>query len=158
MRPVISCSRFSTTSSVISSSSKSTISLMERTPRFRSSPTAMISRMTIGERDSAFSTRSWPRSMRFAISTSPSRVSSGTVPISRRYILTGSLVFSSVPGERSSSMSSPASMSSNFLSPPILGPSSTSMPCVPMVVSKSSRSSGECISCGMRSFTSLYVR
>ena len=90
---------------------------MERTPRFRSSPMAMISRITIGERDSALSTRSWPRSMRLAISTSPSRVSSGTVPISRRYMRTGSLVFSRVPGERSSSMSSPASISSNFLSP-----------------------------------------
>ncbi len=50
---------------------------MERTPRFRSSPIAMISRITMGERESAFSTRSWPRSMRLAISTSPSRVSSG---------------------------------------------------------------------------------
>ena len=67
-------------------------------PRFRSSPIAMISRMTMGERESAFRTRSWPRSMRLAISTSPSRVSSGTVPISRRYMRTGSLVFSSVPG------------------------------------------------------------
>ena len=96
---------------MISSSSKSTTSLMERTPRFRSSPMATISRMTMGERDSAFSTRSWPRSMRLAISTSPSRVSSGTVPISRRYMRTGSLVFSSAPGVRSSSTSSPASMS-----------------------------------------------
>ena len=39
--------------------------------------------MTMGERDSALSTRSCPRSIRLAISTSPSRVSNGTVPISR---------------------------------------------------------------------------
>ncbi len=120
--PVMSLSRLSRTSSVISSSSKTTTSLMERTPRFRSSPMARISRITMGERESAFSTRSWPRSMRLAISTSPSRVSSGTVPISRRYMRTGSLVFSSAPGVRSSSTSSPASMSgSYFLSRPADG-------------------------------------
>ena len=34
-----------------------------------------------------------------------------------------------------------------------LGPSSTSIPCVPIVVSRSSRSSGECTSCGIKSFT-----
>ena len=44
--------------------------------------------------------------MRLAMATSPSRVSSGTVPISRRYMRTGSLVFSSRPGVRSSSTSS----------------------------------------------------
>ena len=33
--------------------------------------------MTMGEREMAFMTRIWPRSMRLAISTSPSRVSSG---------------------------------------------------------------------------------
>ena len=33
-----------------------------------------------GERESAFSTRSCPRSMRLAMSTSPSRVSRGTPP------------------------------------------------------------------------------
>ena len=38
--------------------------------------------------------RPWPRSMRLASSISPSRVSSGTVPISRRYMRTGSLVLS----------------------------------------------------------------
>ena len=74
----------------------------------------------MGEREMAFSTRIWPRSMRLAISTSPSRVSSGTVPISRRYMRTGSLVFSSVPGVRSSSTSSPSS-SSKSLSPPKFG-------------------------------------
>ena len=52
------------------------------------------------------STSTWPRSMRLAMATSPSRVSSGTVPISRKYMRTGSLVFSSRPGVRSSSTSS----------------------------------------------------
>ena len=65
--------------------------------------------------------------MRLAISTSPSRVSSGTVPISRRYMRTGSLVFSSVPGVRSSSTSSPSSSSKSF-SAPNFGASSRSMP------------------------------
>ncbi len=54
----------------------------------------MISWITSGARNSDFSTVFWPRSMRRAISTSPSRVSSGTVPISRRYMRTGSLTFS----------------------------------------------------------------
>ncbi len=38
--------------------------------------------------------------MRRAISTSPSRVSSGTVPISRRYMRTGSLIFSPPSADR----------------------------------------------------------
>jgi hypothetical protein len=38
----------------------------------------------------------WPRSMRRAISISPSRVSSGTEPISRRYMRTGSLILSPI--------------------------------------------------------------
>ena len=51
----------------------------------------------IGERVIVLRTSIWPRSMRLAMVTSPSRVSSGTVPISRRYMRTGSLVFSSIP-------------------------------------------------------------
>ena len=98
MRATVARTRACTTSSVSSSSSKITTSFTLRTPRFRSSPSATISRITMGEREMALSTRFWPRSMRLAISTSPSRVSSGTVPISRRYMRTGSLVFSSVPG------------------------------------------------------------
>ena len=77
---------------------------MERPPLRRSSPTAISSLMTIGERVTDFITTSWPRSMRLAMVTSPSRVSSGTVPISRRYMRTGSLVFSSEPGVRSRSL------------------------------------------------------
>ena len=61
---------------------------------------------TSGVREIDLMTASLPRSMRRAISTSPSRVSSGTVPISRRYMRTGSLVLSSAPGVRSSSSSS----------------------------------------------------
>ena len=66
-------------------------------------------------------TASLPRSMRLAISTSPSRVSSGTVPISRRYMRTGSLVLSSAPGVRSSSSSSaPSPVRSSSLSLAVL--------------------------------------
>ncbi len=120
MRATVALTRVCTTSSVSSSSSKITTSFTLRTPRLRSSPSAAISRITMGEREMALSTRICPRSMRLAISTSPSRVSSGTVPISRRYMRTGSLVFSSVPGVRSSSTSSPSS-SSKSLSPGNLG-------------------------------------
>ena len=55
-----------------------------------------------GVREIDLMTASFPRSMRRAISTSPSRVRSGTVPISRRYIRTGSFVLSSAPGVGSS--------------------------------------------------------
>ena len=162
MRATVARTRACRISSVSSSSSKVTTSLMLRTPRFRSSPSAMISRMTMGEREMAFMTRICPRSMRLAISTSPSRVSSGTVPISRRYMRTGSLVFSRVPGERSSSTSSdssPASCSSSrSAAPRRLSPESTSMPWVLMVVSRSSRSSGDVMSPGSRSLTSPKVR
>ena len=67
---------------------------------------AMISWITSGARESDLRTVFWPRSMRRAISTSPSRVSSGTVPISRRYMRTGSLTFSPTPAGRSRSRSS----------------------------------------------------
>ena len=49
----------------------------------------MIARATVGVREIDLMTASLPRSMRLAISTSPSRVRRGTVPISRRYIRTG---------------------------------------------------------------------
>ncbi len=52
----------------------------------------------VGVREIDLMTASLPRSMRLAMATSPSRVSSGTVPISRRYMRTGSLVLSSAPG------------------------------------------------------------
>ena len=49
----------------------------------------MIARATVGVREMDLITASLPCSMRLAISTSPSRVSRGTVPISRRYMRTG---------------------------------------------------------------------
>src|SRR5713226_156761 len=61
-----------------------------------------------------------PRAMRRAIATSPSRVSNGTVPISRRYLRTGSLVLSSAPAVRSSSSSSAPSAIERCLVPPVL--------------------------------------
>src|SRR5450759_835149 len=60
---------------MISSSSKTTVSLIERTPCLKSSPMVRTCRITIGERESAFNVRSCPRSMRLAISTSHPRVS-----------------------------------------------------------------------------------
>ena len=100
----------------------------------------------------------FPRSMRFAISTSPSRVRSGTVPISRRYIRTGSLVFSMAPGVRSSSTSPclppmpamPDALSSLYLS----SDSTMSMPWFPNASKSSSRSSDVLTSEGSMSFTS----
>ena len=70
----------------------------------------------VGVREIDLMTASLPRSMRLAMATSPSRVSSGTVPISRRYMRTGSLVLSSAPGVRSSSgPSSAPSRSKSFV-------------------------------------------
>ena len=110
----MSSTRFCKISSVISSSSKTTISLIERRPRFKSSPRASTCWITMGERESAFSAVSCPRSMRLAISTSSSRVSSGEAPISRRYTRTGSLAESGAPGVRSSSTSSVSCASPSF--------------------------------------------
>ncbi len=70
---------------------------MSRTTKgslWRRSDSVKISRITSGERDSDLRTAAWPRSMRLASSISPSRVSNGTEPISRRYMRTGSLVLS----------------------------------------------------------------
>ena len=106
-------------------------------------------------------TDSLPRSMRLAISTSPSRVSSGTVPISRRYMRTGSFVLSSAPGVRSSSSSSAAlgrAVEAVFSSRNFLSESSTSMPALPNVLNRSSSSSDEVISDGSSSLTSSYSR
>jgi hypothetical protein len=93
-------------SSVISSSLKITSSRIVRSPVLRASPSRMTFLATSGVREIDLITASLPRSMRRAISTSPRAVSSGTVPISRRYMRTGSLVLSSAPGVRSSSSSS----------------------------------------------------
>ena len=112
-----SFARSSTRSSVISSSWKMTSSRIVRVPALSWSPMAMIILATVGVREIDLMTASLPRSMRRAISTSPSRVSSGTVPISRRYMRTGSFVLSSAPGVRSSSISSlPSAVRSNCFS------------------------------------------
>ena len=71
------------------------------------------SRMIRGDRERDLLTLRCPRSMRLASSISPSRVSSGTVPISRKYMRTGSLVLSPKSCARSSSANS--SPSSSFL-------------------------------------------
>ena len=104
----------------------------------------------MGVRQMTFITIFLPRSMRFAISTSPSRVSSGTVPISRRYMRTGSFVLSSAPGVRSSSApSSPSDFSRYFCSE-----STTSIPIEPNMEKMSSSSSELLISDGNMSLTS----
>ena len=116
---------------------------------------ARMSWITSGERDSAFSTVFWPRSMRRAISTSPSRVSSGTVPISRRYMRTGSLIFSPTPG--GSSRSSSSSVSSSFLSNSIFGSSRISMPAPSSPASRSS-SSAAVVQFGGKQFGDFVVK
>ncbi len=77
-----------------SSSSASLTTSLTRIFCFRSlSPSCRISSMATDELSTTCSTRRSPSSMRLAISTSPSRVSSETDPILRRYMRTGSLVF-----------------------------------------------------------------
>ena len=113
---VLYSSALSISSSPVSSacSAKITISRMLALPVSRSSPIFRSSLTAMGEREIAFWVLSWPRSILFAIATSPSRVSKGTTPISRRYKRTGSLVFSSAPAERSSSTSSSVASSSSI--------------------------------------------
>ena len=110
----------------------------------------------VGVREIALMTDSFPRSIRLAISTSPSRVSRGTVPISRRYIRTGSLVLSITLGVRSSAMSSEPSprRSSSLRSRYFCSESTTSIPAWPKAVNSSSRSSDLVMSDGSSSFTS----
>ena len=72
------------------------------------------------------------------------------MPISRRYMRTGSFVLSSAPGVRSSSApSSPSAFSRYFCSE-----STTSMPMDPNMEKMSSSSSDELISEGSMSLTS----
>ncbi len=53
---------------------------------------ARMSAIVVGHAEMAITMWRRPSSMRFAISISPSRVSSSTVPISRMYMRTGSVV------------------------------------------------------------------
>jgi 4-aminobutyrate aminotransferase/(S)-3-amino-2-methylpropionate transaminase len=112
---------------------------------------------TRGVREIDLMTASLPRSIRRAISTSPSRVSRGTVPISRRYMRTGSFVLSRAPGVRSSSSSSaPSAVRSMTLSSRryFWSESMTSIPALPNVLKRSSSSSDDVMSDGRSSFTS----
>jgi len=146
-------------SSVISSSLKTTTSRTVRSPRLSCSPISMTSCVTRGVREMDLITASLPCSIRLAIATSPSRVSSGTVPISRRYMRTGSFVLSSAPGvrSRSPSLSGPSPVrpwSSRYA----FSESTTSMPALPNVLNRSSSSSDEVMSAGSSSLTSSYRR
>ncbi len=76
-----------------SSSSMSLTTSLTRTLPLRSlSPISRSSSMAALELSTAWRILRSPSSMRLAISTSPSRVSSETEPILRRYMRTGSLV------------------------------------------------------------------
>ena len=114
----------------------------------------------VGVREIALMIDSFPRSIRWAISTSPSRVSRGTVPICRRYIRTGSLVLSIALGVRSSSPSSERSLcgSRRLFSRCFCSESTTSMPALPNAVNSSSSSSGVVMSRGSSSFISAESR
>ena len=114
-----------------------------RSPLFSCSPIQTTALAMVGVREIALTIDSFPRSIRLAISTSPSRVSRGTVPISRRYIRTGSLVLSIALGVRSSSMSSEPSLrrSSSLFSRYFCSESTTSIPALPKAVNNSSSSS-----------------
>ena len=84
----------SSSSNSWSSFSASLMRSLTRILCFRSfSPRSMISRTAIGESRIAAFTCCSPFSIRFAISTSPSRVRSETLPILRRYMRTGSFDF-----------------------------------------------------------------
>ena len=116
---------------------------------------SMMRAAIVGVREIDLMTASLPCSIRFAMATSPSRVRSGTVPISRRYMRTGSLVLSSAPGVRSSSGSSPEPSRSKPLSSRYaLSESTTSMPALPNALNRSSSSSDDVISDGSSSLTS----
>ena len=149
---VSSTFRSSVSSSLMSGSLKTITSRAVMTPFRTSSPSARIFWITSGERERAFETARCPRSMRLAISTSLSRVRSATAPISRRYMRTGSLVFSPMPG--GSSRSRTSSPSSSFFSNSGLGSSRISMPAPSNPARTSSRSPPPLRSAGSTSLTS----
>ena len=145
-------------------SEKFTISRMLAVPLSRSSPILKSSLTAMGERAIAFFVFSCPRSILFAIATSPSRVSSGTTPISRRYKRTGSFVFSSAPADRSSSISSSRDSSSSSgtttaaCSSSLSSESATGIFDPSSFCSTSSMSSGETTLSGSSRFKSSKVR
>ncbi len=150
--------RFSIPSSVISSSLNTTSSRTVLSPSRKRSPMSKISMATVGVREMDLITESFPRSIRLAIATSPSRFNNGTVPISRRYIRTGSFVFSNVPGVKSSPCPAPSSRSTPLSSLYALSVSTISIPALPKALNSSSSSSEEVTSDGNISFTSSYRR
>ena len=84
-------SRFSPICIKASSSSRSLITSLSLTSvSFKHSPSLMICSTPMPQLSSASRASFSPASIRFAISTSPSRVSSEMRPISFKYILTGS--------------------------------------------------------------------
>ena len=157
----ICCSRWRarlvTRSSVKSFSCSTTRSRTLWSPACNCSPSCTMSSATAGARDMARMIDRLPCSMRLAISTSPSRVSNGTVPISRRYMRTGSFVLSAVLGPvRSGSESSLPSLerSSALRSLYFSSDSTTSMPAAWNVLNRSSSSSDEVTSAGRHSLIS----
>ena len=78
------CARCSMRVSLRSSSCSVTSSRRVRSPRRSCSPSAMMTCAAVVVREMVLMTVRRPRSMRLAMATSPSRVSSGTVPISRQ--------------------------------------------------------------------------
>ena len=110
-----------------------------------------------------------PSSMRFAISISPSRLSSETLPISLRYSRTGSSVRARSPGVRSiflsSSSVSPISSASSVVPSDIIcwyrspsGESMISMSISPNMVIRLLSRSDETMSAGRVVLRSRYVR
>ena len=118
----------------------------------------MIARMVSGLSHSASSTVLRPASMRLAISISPSRESSSIVPISRRYMRTGS----SVRPRSSSNEPAPSDSSSSFsrslfAAAPFASPPPTLTPISSNMAISSSTTSGEISSSGKAALISSWV-
>jgi hypothetical protein len=133
---------------------------------FSASCQAMMARKVSGLSQSPSIMLSRPASMRLAMAISPSRLSSSTLPISRRYMRTGSSVrpmvsSSTLPPDSSSSFSSPSSALAGLATTP--SPSSASsasttlMPASDRLDSVSSMNSLDTCSCGRAWFTSSTV-
>src|SRR3569623_3253430 len=148
-----------------SSSSMSLTTYLTRTlPLRRRSPIAISSSTATVLLSTAWSILRAPSSRRLAIASSPSRVSSETEPILRRYMRTGSLVreyaysssSSTSPSSFAFSMSRPlgGSTSASRRGP---APSTTSMPWSPSADSHESIWSVDTASSGIASLTSSYV-
>ena len=117
-----------------------------------------------GKLASACNTSLMPSSIRLAITISPSRVSSSTVPISRMYMRTGSVVrpasFSTATRTAAASSAANSSVTSpSAIKSSLSGACSwTAMPMSLIMLMMSSICSGSEISSGRWSLTSAYVR